>query len=151
MDSNLTVEKGNGMTIRHIRTWFLALLLLFVVSCGSSGPENKVNSIINAMNRVTATIENNNPDEFMSAMDAVKIQMEQFKDSADAKWLGERVDDVEVDALQMKLSFAMRDFDSAMMDLRGNRKFAEAFATNPKRLKWIRETIPGLANFWNID
>jgi len=107
--------------------------------------------MIESINRVTSSIENSNADEFMSAMTEFKKRGESLKDSPELQWLQDNKDTVEAEALQMKLSFAMRDYDSAMMDVRNNRKFMEAFASDPKKLKWIRKTMPGLANFWNIN
>ncbi len=135
----------------YFKTLLSTLLCIFVFGCGSGGPEGTVDTIIESINRVTASIEDNDPDEFISAMTEFKKRSETFKDLPEFQWLQDNKDTVESEALLMKLSFAMRDYERAMMKLRGNRKFAEAFATNPKRLKWIRETIPGLANFWNID
>jgi hypothetical protein len=107
--------------------------------------------MIESLNRVTSSIENSNADDFMSATtESIKLS-EAFNHSPELEWLQANKDTVEAEALQMKLSFAMRDFDRAMLDVRNNRELMKAFASDPKKLKWIRETLPGLANFWNID
>ena len=135
----------------NLKTFFLILFCLFAIGCGSNSPEGTVGNIIESINRVTSSIEDNNANEFMSAMTEFKKSSESFKDSPELQWLQDNKDTVEAEALEMKLSFAMRDYNRAMMDVRSNRKFMEAFASDPKKLKWLRETIPGLANFWNIN
>jgi len=139
------------MYSHNLKYFFLILFCQFIIGCGSNSPEGTVGNIIESINRITSSIENNNADEFMSAMTEFKKRGESFKDSPELRWLQDNKDTVEAESLQMKLSFAMRDFDRAMMDVRHNRKFMEAFASDPKKLKWIRKTIPGLANFWNIN
>jgi len=121
------------------------------MGCGSNSPEGTVGNMIESINRVTSSIENSNADEFMSAMTEFKKRGESFSDSPELQWLQDNKDTIEAEALGRKLSFAKRDFDIAMMEVRHNRKFMEAFASDPKKLKWIRETMPGLANFWNIN
>ena len=139
------------MEIYHLIKCSAISVFIFLASCVASSPEEKVHNLINAINQVTKSIENNDPDVFITAMDKMQKISDKFEQSDDATWLEEHRNEVEVEVLGRKLSFAMRDLDSAIMGLRTNREFAKAFATDARRLKWLRETAPGLANMWNLD